>query len=116
MVSYETGRQSVTQLAHALKASPTTIYKWIDKYSTLAPEGIRIVEEKDAEAQRIRELEADLTRARATVARQAIRLDYHDVLHDYLRAELGVDAKKAKSDCRASPTSATASALKTPTP
>ena len=116
VLSYETGRQSVSQIAHALKVSPTSVYKWIDKYSTLAPKGIRIVEQKDPQATELAALRADLERAHHTIARQTIRLDYHDHLHEYLRTELGVDVKKAASDCRASPPSATASAPKSPTP
>lgn len=115
VLSYETGRQSVSQIAHQLKASPTSVYKWIDKYSTLAPKGIMIVEKKDSQAQLIAQLKADLDRVHQTVARQAIQLDYHEVLHDYLASELDVDVKKAMSDSRASFGSVRKSGSKNPT-
>lgn len=116
VLSYETGRQSVSQIAHALKVSQTSIYKWIDRYSTLKPQGIHIVEKKDSQGQQIADLQAELERAHRTIARQTIQLDYHDTLHNYLHAELGVDVKKAASDCRSSCGSATRSATTNATP
>lgn len=100
VLSYETGRQSVSQICHSLKVSQTSVYKWIDKYSTLKPLGIQIVEKKDSQASQVAQLLADLERAHRTIARQTIQLDYHDTLHEYLYTELKVDLKKAKSACQ----------------
>lgn len=116
VLSYETGRQSVSQICYALKVSQTSVYKWIDKYSTLKPQGIQIVEKKDSQATELARLSAELERAHRTIARQTIELDYHRHLHDYLDRELGVDVKKAESDCHASSRSASGSAPKSPTP
>ena len=112
VLSYETDRQSVSQICHSLKVSQTSVYKWIDKYSTLKPQGIQIVEKKDSQAQQLNNLRAELERAHRTIARQTIQLDYHDSLHDYLRTELGVDVKKAESACRPSSGSVSGSASK----
>lgn len=106
VVAYETGRQSVREIAHALKVSHASVYKWIDEYSTLPARGIVIVERKGSQADRIARLEAEFAAAHRTVARQTIRLDYHRTPHDYLRTELGVDVKKTMSDTRASSASA----------
>ena len=110
VLSYETGRQSVSQICHSLKVSQTSVYKWIDKYSTLKPLGIQIVEKKDSQADHIAQLRAELERAHRTIARQTIQLDYHDTLHDYLRTELEVDVKKAMSACQSSSGTASRSA------
>jgi len=116
VLSYETGRQSVSQICHSLKVSQTSVYKWIDKYSTLKPMGIQIVEQKDSQASEIARLKADLERARHTIANQSIQLDYHKTLHEYLNSELGVDVKKAESDCLHSSGSANSSGPKDITP
>lgn len=116
VLSYETGRQSVSQICHSLKVSQTSVYKWIDKYSTLKPKGIVIVEQKDSQASEIARLQADLQRARQTIANQSIKLDYHQTLHEYLNNELGIDIKKAKSDCLQSSASAMQSDLRKNTP
>ncbi len=42
MLSYETGRRAFSQICNTLKVSQTSVYKWFDKSSTLAPQGIRI--------------------------------------------------------------------------
>ena len=116
VLSYETGRQSVSQICHALKVSQTSVYKWIDKYSTLKPQGIHVVERKDSQASEIARLTAELERARNTIANQSIKIDYYNTLHDYLDNELGIDVKKAKSDCLRSSGSATSSEHSDPTP
>ena len=116
VLSYETGRQSVSQISHALKASQTSVYKWIDKYSTLAPKGIQIVERKDSEAHLIAQLKGDLERAHRTIARQTIELDYIQTLHTYIHDVHDIDLKKIDTDYRASLRSASASGVKRNTP
>ena len=116
VLAYETGRQSVTQICSTLKVSQTSVYKWIDKYSTLAPQGIRIVERKDSHAAELARLRAELARAHQTIARQTIRLDYDDVLFERLRDEHGIDVKKTSSASPLSSNCATGAASKTDTP
>ena len=98
VLSYETGRQSVSQICHSLKVSQTSVYRWIDHYSTLKTQGIHIVEKKDSQASEIAKLKADLERARQTIANQSIKLDYYEILHPVIHEQHDIDVKKIDID------------------
>lgn len=92
---FESGRHTVLELSAILHAGKSTIYKWIDTYSTLQPRGMQIVEKVDSAADHLSKLQQELTEARDLIARQAIELDFNKHLHAQLYEQHGIDLKKS---------------------
>ena len=92
---FESGRHTVLELSAILHAGKSTIYKWIDTYSTLEPRGMQIVEKVDSAEDQLSKLRQELAQARDLVARQAIELDFTKHLHDQLFEQHGIDLKKS---------------------
>jgi len=103
VAQFESGRHTVSELSSLLHAGKSTIYNWIDTYSTLQPRGMQIVEKVNSADDQLTQLRRELTQARDLIARQAIELDFTKHLHAQLHEQHGIDLKK--SDIASSPSS-----------
>lgn len=92
---FESGQYTVLELASLLHAGKSTIYKWIDTYSTLQPRGMQIVEKVDSSCSQLSKLREELSQAHALIARQAIELDFNKHLEAQLLEQHGIDLKKS---------------------
>ena len=92
---FESGQYTVLELASLLHAGKSTIYTWIDIYSTLRPRGMQIVEKVDSTSSQLSKLREELLQAHALIARQAIELDFNKHLEAQLLEQHGIDLKKS---------------------
>lgn len=95
LVSYfESGKFSVLQLEKLYGISNNTIYDWIYKFSTMNERGSRVVELKDSNLNKIKELEQQVRDLERAVGQKQIKVDYLEKMIEIAKDELGIDLKK----------------------
>jgi transposase-like protein len=91
---FEGGVMSVCQLARHYKISNGLIYRWIYKYSTYNEKNIRIVEMKDSQTHRIKELEDKIKELERAVGQKQIKIDFLEKMIDVAKETYSIDIKK----------------------
>lgn len=91
---FEKGSMSVYQLSSCYSIAPQTIYNWIYKLSTFNQKGIRIVEMKDSNTAKLKEMEQRIRDLERMVGQKQINIDYLEKMIDLAKTELDIDIKK----------------------
>lgn len=91
---YERGQFSVVDLGKIYDISRTLIYNWIYKYSEYNKKGIQVVEMKDSQAERIRQMEARIKELERAVGQKQIKIDYLEKMIDLAKEYYNIDIKK----------------------
>lgn len=91
---YESGQHSVLDLEKIYDISNPTIYKWIYKFSKYNKKSIQVVEMKDSQIQKIKDLEARVKLLEQTVGQKQMVIDYLDEMIELAEEDLKVDIKK----------------------
>ncbi len=91
---FESGQLSVLQIGKLYNIHSKVIYDWIYKYSQFNERGVRVVEMKESNINKVRELEKRLKELERIVGQKQIKIDYLDKLIEIASKELGVDIKK----------------------
>ncbi|MBB6327964.1 transposase-like protein [Algoriphagus iocasae] len=91
---YERGGMSVLQMQRLYGVCNALIYKWIYKYSTYNEKNIRIVEMKDSQSNRVKELEEKVKALERTVGQKQIMIDYLEKMIDVAKETYSIDIKK----------------------
>ena len=91
---FESGRNSVLELQDQYGIKPQTIYRWIYKYSDYNKKSVQIVEMKDSQQQKIKELEAKVKELEQAVGRKQINIDYLEKMMDLANEYYDIDIKK----------------------
>jgi transposase len=91
---YESGKYSVLQLEGLYGVNNVTIYNWIYKFSTFNEKGIRVVEMKDSNIDKLKQLELKIKELEQSVGQKQIKIDYLEKMIDIAKDELNVDIKK----------------------
>jgi transposase len=91
---FEKGEYSVIQIEKLYGISNPTIYSWIYKYSNNNEKGIRIVEMKDSNQNKLKELQIRLKELEQIVGQKQIKIDYLEKMIDIAKQELDIDIKK----------------------
>jgi transposase len=91
---FENGSFSVSQLEKLYGIGNPTIYNWIYKFSTFNEKGQRIVEMKDSNTQKLKELEQKIKNLEQTVGQKQIMIEYLEKMIDLAKEELKIDIKK----------------------
>lgn len=90
----EVGKASVIAAARELGVHPTSIYKWLNKYSrNLRSSKVMVIQMK-SEAYKSKELEKRIQELEAALGRKQLEVDFLNTLIDQGKKELGVDLKK----------------------
>ena len=89
----EKGKLSVRELSIIYEVSPTAIYKWIKKYSTLPPTE-RYVVEKISEQTKNKELLDRIGELERVVGKKQLELDYYKSAIEVLNETEGEDLLK----------------------
>lgn len=92
--NYEKGEHSVLEMEKIYDISNTLIYKWIYKYSKYNKKGIQVVEMKDSQVNKIKELENKVKELERTVGQKQMNIDYLEKMIDLAKEELDIDIKK----------------------
>ncbi|WP_026967570.1 transposase [Algoriphagus terrigena] len=91
---FEKGVMSVLQMERQYGISNKSIYKWIYKYSTYNEKNICIVEMKDSQTHRVKELEEKVKELERAVGQKQIMIDYLEKMIDLAKDTYSIDVKK----------------------
>ena len=91
---YESGKYSVLQMERLYGVNDGSIYKWIYKFSTFNEKGFRVVEMKDSNIDRIKQLEIKIKELEQAVGQKQIKIDYLEKMIDIAKDEFSIDIKK----------------------
>lgn len=91
---YERGQFSVVDLGKIYDISRTLIYNWIYKYSEYNKKGIQVVEMKNSQAEKIRQMEARIKELERAVGQKQIKIDYLEKMIDLAKEYYNIDIKK----------------------
>jgi transposase len=90
----ELGSLSVSQASRDYGISPTTVYKWLNKYSRTLKSGTRLVMEKDSVDQTIAELQKKIKDLEAALGRKSLETDLYKTIVELASKDLKTDLKK----------------------
>lgn len=91
---YEKGEYSVPELEKIYDISNPTIYNWIYKYSQYNKKGIQVVEMKDSQSKKLKELEEKVKELEQAVGQKQMNIDYLEKMIDLAKEEFDIDIKK----------------------
>src|SRR5690554_3337086 len=91
---YEKGEHSVPELEKIYDISNANIYRWIYKYSHYNKKGIQVVEMKDSQANKIKELENKVKELERAVGQKLINIDYLSKIIDLAKYVFDIDIYK----------------------
>lgn len=91
---FEKGIMSVCQMERHYNISNVTIYKWIYKYSSYNEKNVRIVEMKDSQSNRVKELEEKVKELEQAVGQKQINIDYLEKMIELAKEQYDIDIKK----------------------
>jgi transposase len=108
IVSYfESGTNTILQLSKLYGISQNSIYNWIYKYSIFNEKNITVVEMKDSQLNKLKDLETLNNQLSSLVGNQQLELEFYKRLIDIASKELNVDLKKNFSIPQSNPTNKT---------
>lgn len=91
---YERGIMSVPQMERYYGVSNALIYRWIYQYSNYNEKNIRIVEMKDSQTNKLKELEEKVKELERTVGQKQMMIDYLEKVIDLAGETYSIDLKK----------------------
>jgi transposase len=94
VASFERGEFSVLQLSKLYGIGDPTIYNWIYKFSDFNEKGCRIVEMKDSQQQKLKELSNKVKELEQIVGQKQVAIDYLEKMIELAKADLNIDLKK----------------------
>lgn len=97
---FERGEYSVLQIVKLYGVRQTQIYNWIYKYSKFNEKGCRIVEMKESNQQKVKELQKKVKDLEQAVGQKQIKIEYLEKLIEIANKELKLDLKKNSNTIR----------------
>jgi transposase len=94
VTSFESGEFSVPQLEKLYGISNGTIYNWVYKFSKFNEKGCRIVEMKDSNQTKLKELTNKVKELEQIVGQKQIAIDYLEKMIELAKTDLNIDLKK----------------------
>ena len=91
---YESGQRTVLEMVSEYDLYEQTIYTWIYRYSEYNKKSIQVVEMKDSQQQKIKELEQKVKDLEQAVGRKQINIDYLEKMIELAKEHYDIDIKK----------------------
>lgn len=91
---YESGQSSVGEMEKIYDIAQQTIYSWIYKYSKYNKKSILVVEMKDSQMNKLKEMEARIKELERAVGQKQMNIDYLEKMIDLAKDEFNIDIKK----------------------
>lgn len=91
---FECGVMSVCQMERHYGISNGLLYRWIYKYSKYNEKNVRIVEMKDSQTHRIKELEDKVRELERAVGQKQMKIDFLEKMVDLAKETYSIDIKK----------------------
>ena len=94
VAQFEKGEFSVPQLEKLYGIANGIIYSWIYKYSNFNEKGRRIVEMKDSNTAKLKELTNKVKQLEQMVGQKQMAIEYLEKMIELAKTELNIDIKK----------------------
>jgi len=94
VAQFEKGEFSVPQLEKLYGIANGLIYSWIYKYSNFNEKGCRIVEMKDSNTAKLKELTNKVKQLEQMVGQKQMAIEYLEKMIELAKTELNIDIKK----------------------
>ena len=94
VATFEKGEFSIVQLEKLYGIGNATIYNWIYKYSNFNEKGCRIVEMKDSNQTKLKELTNKVKQLEQMVGQKQMAIEYLEKMIELAKTELNIDLKK----------------------
>ena len=91
---YESGEFTVSEMGKMYDISRQVIYRWIYKYSKYNKQSIQVVEMKDSQAHKMKQLEARIKELEQAVGQKQMNIDYLEKMIDLAKEHYDIDIKK----------------------
>ena len=91
---YESGEFSVVEMTKIYDISYQTIYNWIYKYSKYNKKSIQVVEMKDSQAHKMKQMEARIKELEQAVGQKQMNIDYLEKMIELAKENYDIDIKK----------------------
>ena len=91
---FESGEYSAMQIEKLYGVRCTQVYNWIYQYSTFNEKSVRIVEMKDSNQNKVKELQNRLKELEQIVGQKQITIDYLEKMIEVAKEEYDIDIKK----------------------
>jgi transposase-like protein len=91
---YERGFRSVPELEKFYEISNTSIYRWIYNYSKYNKKSIQVVEMKDSQLFKLKQMEARIKELEQAVGQKQMNIDFLEKMIDLAKEEYNIDIKK----------------------
>ena len=91
---YESGEFSVVEMTKIYDISDQTIYNWIYKYSKYNKQSIQVVEMKDSQTHKLKQMEARIKELERAVGQKQMNIDYLEKMIDLAKEHYDIDIKK----------------------
>jgi transposase-like protein len=92
--TFEKGEFSIVQLEKLYGIGNATIYNWVYKYSNFNEKGFRIVEMKDSNQTKLKELTNKVKQLERMVGQKQMAIEYLEKMIELAKTELNIDLKK----------------------
>ncbi len=92
--AFESGKYSVCQLARLYGMLPQNVYRWVYKFSNFNKKGVRIVEMKSSQTDKLKALEQKVKELEQSVGQKQIMIDYLEKMMEIAKRDLHIDIKK----------------------
>jgi len=90
----EKNQTTVSEIAREYELSRASVYKWIDKYSSMKKKGIRQVIETESDTKKLIALKDKIKELERIVGQKQILIDFKDKMIEIAEQQYGVDIKK----------------------
>lgn len=85
---------TVSDICREYEVSPTSVYKWIYKYSRMRKKGIKQVVEAESDTRKLILLKEQVRELERIVGQKQVIIDFQNKVIDLAEEEYGVDIKK----------------------
>jgi transposase len=84
----------VKDVVNLYRVSDTSVYKWLNKYSSLMKPGVKMVMESESKETKIDKLLGRIAELERTVGKKQLEVEFLNKVIDICSDELGYDVKK----------------------
>lgn len=91
---YESGDHSILELSKIYDIAHSAIYNWIYKYSRYNKESIKVVEMKDSQVNKIKQLETRVKELERAVGQKQMNIDFLEKMIELADEHFDIDIKK----------------------
>jgi transposase len=91
---YESGQRTVLEMTKEYDLRENLVYRWIYKYSKYNKKSIQVVEMKDSQSQKLKEMEKRIKELEQAVGRKQMNIDYLEKMIDLAKEHYDIDIKK----------------------